>query len=343
MPDQTRLSGFKILNDVVWISLTSSHGNKEFPVRFCNLLAGEAINIPFLTCGNEGLTWGVDIVVDLVHAPRISKLVEDNFGGINQSTARAAVLSLFPHRNNPVVAADLLNAFGKEGIEPEALAHSNSAISVVLREELMGGATRALFNPFCFSAYRTPADWKLAQKGKEELFKEVVASYQEKRPKVYALEWQKGQELLQLKLNTRNLSAVGTLFSEISRIGMGLSFLISTPSTQEREAILFFSLPASDQWKSADIIKALLPDALAKSMCPVGLFSMNGPHFGDRHGIASELLKAFSKAEVHMPALSCSIHSVSGIVPESHITKATRAIKGCFEVPAVIEKKHPAG
>jgi len=36
------------------------------------------------------------------------------------------------------------------------------------------------FEPFTFSAYQTPDDWKLAQEGKEQLYKEVVATIRRK-------------------------------------------------------------------------------------------------------------------------------------------------------------------
>ena len=75
------------------------------------------------------------------------------------------------------------------------MANSPSAISTVLEEHLLIQASSALFGPFAFGAYRTPADWKLAQKGKEQLFKEVIATYQEKHPKTYGLEYQDHQEL----------------------------------------------------------------------------------------------------------------------------------------------------
>ena len=338
MAHQTRLGGFKLLNDVVWISLVEPDGDRGFPAEFCHLLAGERINFLFLTCGSQGGVWGLDIVADPDNASKALKLIKENFAKTNHETVKGSVLSLFPHKSDPEITAALLNVFGREGIEPNALAYSNSAISAVLREEIVDKATKSLFEPFSFSAYRTPADWKLAQKGKEQLYKEVVASYQEKQPKVYALEWQDGQELLRLRLNWRDLEVVGNALRDLSGQDRVFSFLVSNPFNETKTANLSFCLPESGSQERTNIIRELLPEALTDRISPVAVFSMNGPHFGDRYGIASELLTAFDKARVDLLALSCSIHSINGVVPTGQSNSAIQAIQACFEVPSVIRK-----
>lgn len=338
MAPQTRLGGFKLLKEVVWISLVEPDGDRRFPAEFCHLLAGQKINLLLLTCGNQNGAWGLDIVAESDNANKALKLIEKNFGSIKRDTARGAVLSLFPHKSDPEITAALLNVFGKEGITPNALAYSNSAISAVLGEEIVDKATKSLFEPFSFSAYRTPADWKLAQKGKEQLYKEVVASYQEKQPKIYALEWQDEQELLRVNLNRRDLGVMGNTLRAFSGKDRGFSFLVSNPSNEKKAANLSFCLPESGQENSTNMIRELLPEALMNSISPVAVFSMNGPHFGDRYGIASEIFTAFAKAGIDLMALSCSIHSITGVVPSDQSDSAIRAIQGCFEVPSVIRK-----
>ena len=338
MAHQTRLGGFKLLKEVVWISLVEPDGDRGFPAKFCRLLAGKKINLLFLTCGNRESIWGLDIVTDPDNASKALKLIKENFAKTNHETVKGSVLSLFPHKSDPEITAALLNVFGKEGIDPNALAYSSSAISAVLREEIVDKATKSLFEPFSFSAYRTPADWKLAQKGKEQLYKEVVASYQEKQPKVYALEWRDGQEILRVNLNRHDLGVIGNALRAFSDKDRGFSFLVSNPSNEKKAANLLFCLPEYGQENSRNMIQELLPKVLMDSISPVAVFSMNGPHFGDRYGIASELLTAFDKAGVDLLALSCSIHSITGVVPANQGDSTIRAIQGCFEVPSVIRK-----
>ena len=338
MASQTRLGAFKILKEVVWVSLNQSKRGYEFSTEFCHLMAREKINLPFLTCINDGSVWGLNAVVDSHNAQTVFNLIDNSFGKINYSTAKATILSIFPHKSNPEVIGDLLEVFGKEGIQPITVANSPSAISVVLREDLINKATTALFGPFAFSAYRTPSDWKAAQKGKEKLYKEVVASYQEKRPKVYALEWQDKQDLLHIKLNSPDLRKMSVAFKDFAQMGLLLTFLISGLSQEMRKTDLLFCLPQSKKLNYVDMIRGLLPEDITVDVSNVAYFSMNGPHFGDRYGIVRDLLNAFVSANIELSALSCSIASITGTLPAEQIHSAIQAIQGCFEVPSVIKK-----
>ena len=338
MTSQKRLSAFKILKEVVRISLVESDHNAGFPADICSLLARERINLMFLTCGNQGQGWGLNTAVEANDSEKVLDLIESNFPKITCHTAKNGIISLFPHRSDPAVTGSLFHVLDMTGIEPEALAYSNSSISVVLHEDALETTTSALFEPFQFSAYRTPADWKLAQKGKEQLFKEVVASYQEKKPKVYSLEWQEEQNLYRVELNLRDLSHMGDAFINFAQQGFLLPFLTSCPSDKHGELNLFLCVPDYDRKKYPDLIKASLPEAVTTMVAPVAVFSMNGPHFGDRYGIANELLKAFESAGVELLALGCAIASINGVVPAAQLEIATNAIEQCFEVPSIIRK-----
>jgi aspartokinase len=338
MNASTRLGGFKILKEVVWISVIQPKGH-NFPLAFSNLMASEKLNLPFLTCGEQNRAWGLNFVVDADVEKKTLGLIEKEFGDINLTTTKGAILSIFPHRSRPEIIGALFDVLGKLGDQPIAFANSPSAISAVLSKDIINGATSALFGPFRFGPYRTPADWKLAQKGKEELYKEVVASYQEKRPKVYGLEWQDKQELLHVKLDSANLSTMDIVFKEFARLELVLTFLISRPSKEKGKGNLFFCLPESEKNDYINMIKKLLPEASTVEDPSVATFSMNGPHFGDRYGIISELLMALNQAQANLLGLSCSIHSITGVLPAYQINSAIEAIQGCFDVPSVTKKE----
>jgi aspartokinase len=65
---------------------------------------------------------------------------------------------------------------------------------------------------------------------------------------------------------------------------------------------------------------------------------MNGPHFGDRYGIVSDLFTALDSAQIELLGLSCSIHSVTGALPGDKIHAALEAIQACFDVPSIIKR-----
>lgn len=337
MTAQAALGGFKILKNLTRISIV--YEGKGFPEELFRTIAEEKVNLPYVTLIAEERFWGVNLVVEATDAEKISDLLKQKYGTIFSVTPRSAVLSVFPHRRNPEISARLFEAFEQQSLEPDALANSPSAISVVLKQDLIDSASHALFEPFTFSAYQTPEDWKLAQEGKEKLYKEVVASYQEQKPKVYGLEAYEGHHLVQIKLNSAKITHVGASFRGFARLSMHLTFLATSPSHEEGKRILAFSLPASQSEAYGRVIRRIAPHVEFMESPSVVIFSMNGPHFGDRYGIVSELMESLESRRVDLLALSCTIASISGVVPQSHFERALEAIRERFEVPSVTKKE----
>jgi len=333
-----KLGGFKVLKDVTLISLFSPKQTKGYPSGFFSFIADKKINLPYVTCVFDDHAWGLNIGVESGDAGKMIGAIEEAFEKKSIHHPDSAILSIFPHKKNPEITGSLFEAFGREGVNANALANSPSAISIVLDEKVLNKASSALFGPFSFSAYRTPADWKLAQKGKEQLYKEVVASFQEQRPKVYGLEYQDNQEFLRVKLNTQSLGGFGTSFKEFARLGLNLTFLATSPCEEEGKEKVAFCLPVAENSSYIKMMNGITPRADIRSLAPVSTFAMNGPHFGDRYGIVSELLISLEKGRVDLLGLSCTIASITGVVPSSQITSAIEAIKGCFDIPSVIER-----
>ncbi len=333
MSDSPRLGGFKTLNNVVWVSLLGPAGDDTLATRLCHLLAGEEVNLPFLTVGGLGTAPGVNFVVEVQDAPGVKAAIEGTFSRCEINMREAGVFSLFPHKSDPLVLGTLLTAFGERSIRPLAMANSHSAVSVVLEKDAFDQAVAALFGPFHISGYRTPADWREAQKGKEALFKEVIASYREERPKVYGLALHETQELLDVRFAPHQLSRMGRVFRAFSEAGHFLTFLISLPA-RDRAFHFLFSLPG-DQHHDETIL-GLMNDGVEVRHYPVTFFAMNGPHFGDRYGIAGDILHALDQAEVDYLGLGCSVASVTGVLRAGQADRAVAAIKSCCDVPSIM-------
>jgi aspartokinase len=87
------------------------------------------------------------------------------------------------------------------------------------------------------------------------------------------------------------------------------------------------------------IVQRIAPEVDIQGASSVSIFSMNGPHFGDRYGIASELIDALDNHQVRPLALSCTIASISGVVPSRQFESAVQAIQQGFEVPSFTRKE----
>ena len=289
-----------------------------------------------MVCLPDARSWGLSTAVDAVDEGNALNLIEKTLGMIVERKSDSAILSIFPYKGDPRIAGLLLEALGAQGLELEALANSPAAISAVLKREHLSQATKALFVPFSFGAYRTPNDWKLAQKGRETLYKEVVASYQEKRPKVYGLKYREGQELLRIGFKDKDISQIGRLLINCGGPGAYLSFIATCPRKAKgcTELAICLSRPSNGR-----NLGRISPALLTESRFPVTTFSMTGPHFGDRYGIASELLSALEKHGIELMGLTCSVASIKGVVSSDQTSETIKAIQSCFEVPALIKRE----
>ena len=339
MTSSLRLGGFKVLKDVTLISLVSPEEMGDLPARLCRAIADKKMNLPYVSVIDNGRSWGMHIMVDAATRAPATRLVDQESDSLAASVSESAILSVFPHRSNPTVVGSLLEVFDREGIETQSYANSPSAVSAVVKRDLIRKAGNALFDTFNFGAYRTPEDWKLAQKGKEQLYKEVVASYQEKKPKVYGLEFREGLEFLHIRLDGGGIGQIGTALRELSQLGVNLTFISKNPYRLQGAEDLFFCLPPSSDCPNAEVMGRMAPQVVIDTIFPVATFSMNGPHFGDRYGIVGELLRAIKESGIDLLALNCSIASIIGVVPLDQIQPAIRAIRGCFEVPSVTQKE----
>ncbi|MBN2122692.1 MAG: hypothetical protein JW821_00225, partial [Deltaproteobacteria bacterium] len=322
-----KLGGFKVLKDILWLALIASPGTPSFPSRFCGALAKQRINLPYLTCLDYESRWGVNIALAPEDETKVTGLAAHAFGNVFIRRSRAVILSIFPHKHNPEITGALFETLSREGVEPQALANSPAAVSVVLREENLARASNALFGPFSFSAYRTPEDWKLAQKGRESLYKEVVASYQERRPKVYGLNYRENQELLNVILRGKSIGHFGNTLREFAHLKLHLTFLATSPCEDRVKGCVAFCLPCSAAHSHARIVNRIVPSVTIQDRSPVAIFSMTGPHFGDRYGIAGELLGALEQAGITLLGLTCSIASIKGVVPAEQIHPTIAAIQ----------------
>jgi len=329
-----RLNGSKVLKGVAAFTLLCPSPGEEMPLGLSRTFAEAGINLPYVTMTRDQGAFAMTLVVETADASRTERLLTGGeFGDLVHHNNACVVLSLFPHQSNPGVPAALFRAFEKEDLHLEGIANSPSAISLVFEEPHLEPASRILFEAFTFKTYRTPEEWKTAQEGKEVLYKEVVASYQEKRPKVYGVTCLENQRLVSHVLEDGSLAPVAGILEKAADLGQRLSLITFGPSrTSAREHVLY-GLPAPVPSGTPD--DANVPVPFTATETPAAVFTMNGPHFGDRYGITSELLAAFDKNGVHLLALNCTVASITGAIPAPELDAALDAIQNCFEVPSV--------
>jgi hypothetical protein len=165
-----------------------------------------------------------------------------------------------------------------------------------------------------------------------------VASYQEKKPKVYGLEIREGLEFIHIRLDDGSIGQIGIALRELSQLGVNLTFISKIPCRNQGKEDLFICLPPSSDRPNAEMMSRMAPQVVIDTIFPVATFAMNGPHFGDRYGIVDALLTTIKENDIDLLALNCNIASIIGVVPLDQIQLTIRAIQRCFEVPSITQK-----
>jgi len=248
------------------------------------------------------------------------------------------VLSVFPHRNNPFVLERLLRIAIKQNVTVQGFASSPSALSICLYGRELEKIVYAMFGPFTFSSYRTPSDWKLAQKGKEELFKEVVASYQEKRPKIYALECWTSARIFCMRLSEDPLLALQGLSNGVAELGARFLSITVTPVAKNRTYLASICLSLPQKSDESEIKKAINGKIGDLQSHRAAVFSLTGPHFGDRYGLAFQLMESLINKQIKPLSLGCTVASMCLAVRQDKLEQTASAITARFDTPSIVKK-----
>ena len=323
MPGSIELDGCKILKEVVWISLVEDDQKKIEDIF--NRISEKKINLLFVSCLRQG-----DVFINIGIKPEFeSQAIEqiEACGPKSIDRRNAVVLSVFPHRNNPEIAGKVLDIYNHNNPEEIILVNSFSAISIMCSRKILKQSMKFFFDQFQFK--RPVEDWTRVYREKEHICREVIASYQEKRPKVYFLEYRDHQSLINIKVDSNHpLKHMGDFFSNINK-EISVTYLASTP--KDNGSLLVLSIHPYEPVIQSDANGMVVSHDMV-------VFSMNGPHFGDRYGIVYLLFKALNENDVELTGLNCSTHSITGILPQNDLERAIDSLSSYFEIPSVINR-----
>jgi len=252
----------------------------------------------------------------------------------------ASILSIFPHDKNPKIAAAVFEAFGENEVHVLGVASSLSALSVVLFSSDLSKAVDSVFEPFDFPSYGSPYEWHAAYRDRSQTFREVIASYEEQIIKIYGFVSQTDLGLWLVSLPFSEMSALSSALDTIAGAGATMPFMIAQPHMQDR--LLFaLSLTNAHQDQVSRIFHRHLPDKAVNYGETVAMFHLHGPHFGDRFGIAHKMVSALEGEGLKLLALSCTVASISAIVPGQDLTSTLEVLKTVFEIPKTVAKTLP--
>lgn len=300
------------------LALVRAPGTKGPWLRFLlRSLAEKRLNLALLAWqkGPDPET-GLCFCVDQIWGASALALARENAGAHNlpepSLLGPAAALTVYPLGKNLRLPALMLSAFSRSGLEPLAMATSLSAVVTLLSQENLGPALETMQTAFALPPGVSPpnAGIKVVQIDSdsqgaalaEPVSGETVAVYTERPVSCYGLKAEEGLELWQVRSPAQAwaTSAFGLADREPApRLGFMSAYW------QDDSCSLCFCLPP-DQAALMNDSPALAGAAPSQ----VSLINLQGPHFGDRPGIAAEALNGLAGVQVEPLAMSGVVHSL---------------------------------
>jgi hypothetical protein len=116
--------------------------------------------------------------------------------------------------------------------------------------------------------------------------------------------------------------------------GQGLELVVACPLSDGRMR-LHLVLNTSSQMPLPSWVDAIVKACDDRQRVePVSMVHFQGPHFGDRYGIAEAALTALARHGIGILTVACAGASLHFVVPGDQVRKARQALSTAFVVPA---------
>ncbi|MCU0572197.1 MAG: hypothetical protein MUC41_04300 [Syntrophobacteraceae bacterium] len=330
--NKIRLGGVKILDGRSRMEVSFEPGVDALS-GICRRVGAEKINISLLThiADNGNGRSATALCTTKSNGFSGYFLIKTDARCVVELQQDVSLPSIFPHDRRPLVIGGLIGLLGREGIHPLGLASSPSAISAIIPSMETKRMIDGLFDVFVFPEYNSPLEWHAAYTGKEEIFKDVLGSYEEQAIKVYAVQEETGLVLWSLRMHPKRMEPLGKALRSMEDLHVKLPFFIAhceqdgemilsaciaDPHEEDFRRILADHLPWEDKWSQ-----------------PAACVFLHGPHFGDRYRIADALAGSLQEAGIQPLALSCAVHSISVVFKPGDLRPGVTAISTKFHVP----------
>lgn len=164
---------------------------------------------------------------------------------------------------------------------------------------------------------------------------ETIAVYFESKIRTYGFNLKEELLLCELTVSSESVDRWGVELQSLADVSRLFHLIWAIPS---RQATIKFCLLCDAAYeeeiqKIADRLKKLNITHDVKYETPVELIFFQGPHFGDRHGIADFTLKALLGKQIPLKAMACSGAAVYLVFSKNWGVKAKAVLSSAFEIP----------
>ncbi|MGD8984068.1 MAG: hypothetical protein PVH99_08335 [Desulfobacteraceae bacterium] len=164
---------------------------------------------------------------------------------------------------------------------------------------------------------------------------ETIAVYWEPRVKTYGFNEVTNLSLLEFAIRPEQMADLGFGVQELGDLGIKF-FLVLAQSLGDENLRLYLLIKYEWEKRIITHLRQIIGGDPKRSIyvtSPVGLIYFQGPHFGDRYGIADSTFRALSRKAIPILAAGCSASSIYLVLPEERIKEGRTFLTRAFESP----------
>ncbi|MBF0224271.1 MAG: hypothetical protein HQK76_02350 [Desulfobacterales bacterium] len=320
------IGGIKFNQKVIVANFLIPNHLKGLELNFFDFFAKNKINIQFLSMISLDFNSSIYCCFK-ANEVEIDQLLNSDLSQYLNIIYDKSVITLFPHKLSFGVIGTVFNALSK--IPIFSLNSSISGLSLVIDFGLKDYAFSICQKSFTLPAGCSPSP------PIEPM--ETIAVYWEPVIKTYGFNENRNLFSFEINFNKKdfNLIKLADWFMELNNIGLKFEFLIGNENEQKNFCFLILMEKQTEKkfWELIEQKKNSINANLEIKTSLADLLFFHGPHFGDRHGIASTAVKAINEYSIPIKSMGCSGASIYIALPPNNIDNAKKALSKYFKSP----------
>ena len=340
-----RLNGLRLSNRLIYIRQSLAGRVSDTNAPLYRLFAEKKINIEFLNFSYSGNIPYIGYCISPDADRQLNRMLLAGKTGTDiVSNRNMGLFSIYPHRYNLHVLGGVLEIIGRKRLRFYEMASSGSMLTFVVdfneQEKIVQSILREIELPETHTPFRQIADTDDICMAKTP---ETSATYCEERIRTYGILAKPGPVMYRIKTDWAGLSSNGKKIASLDDLGIGFNFVSAVVDPKERIWITILcdkvhasmQGPVHDREDKEDIGQVLwVSEKLA-------LISLQGPHFGDRHGIADRAFSALVENGINIISGACVGASIFIAIDAMLAEKAKTILRRFFDDPFKIRPSAP--
>jgi hypothetical protein len=339
--DKIPIAGVKLSGELLQVNISGFSNALDAKLELSRLLSANRMNMPFLSgvClqGRSQATGCVTMedegrARELIHGNSKLRQCAEFFPSVG-------LITLFPHQFSLKILGLSLFALGAAHLPLYGMGSSLSALTLITDYALLHGALAALQEHLAVPRENDPFDARVKEAALTGTFKagpmQTIAVYWESRIKTYGFQTVTDLSLIEITFPAHRVTDVGLTLCELGEVPIGFR-LVSAQSSGNGTSKIYLLIRRHSETQALERIRMAGGEETEDGLfvaSPLELLHFQGPHYGDRYGIAEAAFKALAFGSVPVLLAACSQSCVCLVLPEARARQAETWLTEVFEVP----------